>query len=360
MTVHRSAAMLRTRLPDDIRDRRRRHPLRATRPRDRAAQRLYPLPLAGLSRPALIGECVESIRRRRKRRSRQPSEWNMNDARALLGLTRQRRRRPARAQPSASPRRAPLPGRRRRASALPSLFADRIVLGAPRCSRRQHVLFVGSLWRGLGWRTAPRDVGERRRCCRARRAGAGGTTAFADAAQGLAGLKPGADPGTVGRGADPEHRCLRRRTDEHIHAVEAFEPARGATVRFARADCCFAYATALSASRIAYRHRSRVALSARRVAADYPASRRAGRDWRGRPTPHWSPKRLRLRRAAARPALLAIRQLFKTDRARCEPKRARRASAHSGYPRRRSRPFAAQAQTPSMANTRVANCRRRG
>jgi UDP-N-acetylmuramate dehydrogenase len=133
------------------------------------------------------------------------------------------------------------------ADALPALFADGIVRRAPLVlGGGSNMLFAG-------------DPGDAVLALRGRRITIigeddGRAVVRADAgavwhdcvrwtlARGLAGLENLAlIPGTVGAAPVQNIGAYGVELDERIHAVEAFEPARAATVRFARADCGFAY-----------------------------------------------------------------------------------------------------------------------
>jgi UDP-N-acetylmuramate dehydrogenase len=131
--------------------------------------------------------------------------------------------------------------------ALPALFADGIVRGAPLVlGGGSNVLFAGDpdgavlALRGRRIAIVGDDGGHA-----VVRADAGAV--WHDCvrwtlARGLAGLENLAlIPGTVGAAPIQNIGAYGVELDERIHAVEAFEPARGATVRFVRADCGFAY-----------------------------------------------------------------------------------------------------------------------
>jgi UDP-N-acetylmuramate dehydrogenase len=134
------------------------------------------------------------------------------------------------------------------AGALPVLFADGIVRGAPLVlGGGSNVLFAGdpdgAVLALRGRRIA--IVGEDDDGRVVVRADAGAV--WHDCvrwtlAQGLAGLENLAlIPGTVGAAPIQNIGAYGVELDERIHAVEAFEPTRGVTVRFAPADCGFAY-----------------------------------------------------------------------------------------------------------------------
>lgn len=134
------------------------------------------------------------------------------------------------------------------AGALPALFADDIVRGAPLVlGGGSNVLFAGDpdgavvALRGRHIRIVI-DDGDGRVVVRAEAGAVWHDCVRWTLAQGLAGLENLAlIPGTVGAAPIQNIGAYGVELDERIHAVEAFEPARGATVRFARADCGFAY-----------------------------------------------------------------------------------------------------------------------
>jgi UDP-N-acetylmuramate dehydrogenase len=134
------------------------------------------------------------------------------------------------------------------AGALPTLFADGIVRGAPLVlGGGSNLLFAGDpegavlALRGRHIAIVGED-GDGRVVVRAEAGAVWHDCVRWTLAQGLAGLENLAlIPGTVGAAPIQNIGAYGVELDERIHAVEAFGPARGATVRFARADCGFAY-----------------------------------------------------------------------------------------------------------------------
>lgn len=133
------------------------------------------------------------------------------------------------------------------AAALPALFGDGIVRGTPLVlGGGSNLLFAGDAdgaVLALGARRIAIAEDDGARVVVRADAGLGWHDCVQwTLAQGLAGLENLAlIPGTVGAAPIQNIGAYGVELDERIHAVEAFEPARRATVRLERADCAFAY-----------------------------------------------------------------------------------------------------------------------